>query len=88
MMGNRELVELFISALSDLMAVAVLQYLGNKEGTGKIDDKQNEMEVKMIRRPENRYDLENVCKVAVHVLESSQGMFYLMNKSVTEPVKK
>ena len=32
------------------------------------------------RRPEDRYDLEDVCKAAIQVSENSQGMFDLMKK--------
>jgi hypothetical protein len=79
-MSNRELVELFIGSLSETMAAAVLQFLGNKaEGQGKSSVS------KMARRPEDRYDLEEVCKAAIQVSESSQGMFHLLHKSLPEP---
>ena len=68
-MANRELVELFISCLSDSLASAVLQFLGNKSSS------------RTTRRPEDKYDLEEVCKAALQVSENSQGMFNLMNKS-------
>ena len=36
---------------------------------------------KPLRRPEDRYDLDEVCKAALQVSENSQGMFHLMDKS-------
>jgi hypothetical protein len=33
------------------------------------------------RRPEDKYDLDDICKAALQVSENSQGMFSLMNKS-------
>ena len=81
-MANRELVELFISCLSEHLASAVLQYLGNKS-TAKGKDRQ---EGDVPRRPEDRYDLEEVCKAAIQVSESSQGMFSLLKKESSENV--
>ena len=93
-MANRELVELFISCLSDSFASAVLQYLGNQpvdskpivsKGKGPVsgalsgilgDGDGNEP-----RRPEDKYDLETVCKAALQVSENSQGMYNLINRS-------
>jgi len=82
-MANRELVELFIGCLSDPLASAVLQYLGNKSsvsttvasGGRRVDDNVSS------RRPEDKYDLEDICKAALQVSENSQGMFNLMNKT-------
>ena len=75
-MANRELVELFISCLTDSLASAVLQFLGNKApSSGKSKDADG-----YARRPEDRYDLEDVCKAALQVSENSQGMFSLMKK--------
>jgi hypothetical protein len=88
-MSNRELVELFIGILSELMAAAVLQFLGNKSGVEKPDLKGKATEPecgKPQRRPEDKYDLEEVCKAAIQVSESSQGMFYIMNKASPELV--
>jgi hypothetical protein len=87
-MSNRELVELFIGSLSESMAAAVLQYLGNKaeSGPSSAKGKLSECSVnKTQRRPEDKYDLDEVCKAAIQVSESSQGMFYLMNKTLPEP---
>ena len=91
-MANRELVELFISCLSEHLASAVLQFLGNnvlmskesasdrtkeahkgKKGMrisegGTKDEAASEASV--ARRPEDRYDLEDVCKAAIIVSES------------------
>ena len=44
-------------------------------------------ETSVARRPEDRYDLEDVCKAAVIVSESSQGMFNLMKKEAAERVE-
>ena len=75
-MSNRELVELFIGCLSEAMASAVLQYLGNKSpSTG---DPESD---RIARRPEDKYDLQAVCKAAIEVLENSQGMFELLKKN-------
>lgn len=84
-MANRELVELFIGSLSDQMAAAVLQYLGNKTEDGKKCTKEKCTDIAQ-RRPEDKYDLDEVCKAAVQVSEGAQGMFYLMNKPVAESV--
>lgn len=71
-MANRELVELFIGCLSEALASAVLQYLGNKASSTKGGT--------VARRPEDKYDLEDICKAAIQVSENSQGMFNLMKK--------
>ena len=82
-MSNRELVELFIGRLSDQLASAVLQYLGNKSDNtsspnGRVASSASSTSE---RRPEDKYDLEDVCKAALFVSENSQGMFSLINKS-------
>jgi hypothetical protein len=94
-MANRELVELFIGCLSETLASAVLQFLGNKMPSAKTSMKaasadggasvagESGTEVTTTRRPEDRYDLEEVCKAAIQVSESSQGMFNLMNKEAS-----
>ena len=82
-MANRELVELFISCLSESMASAVLQHLGNSMSDSKESEKTKEAEAEgkaSSRRPEDKYDLEAVCKAAVQVSENSQGMFHLMGR--------
>jgi hypothetical protein len=84
-MANRELVELFIGCLTDAFASAVLQFLGHKMNV-KGDSSSSGKEVDMVtdgpsaRRPEDRYDLTDVCKAAIQVSENSQGMFSLMRK--------
>jgi hypothetical protein len=82
-MANRELVELFIGTLSPQFATAVIQFLGNK-----IDTAQQAAVITGIgrtpRRPEDRYDLEEVCKAASQVSESSQGMYHLMKSGVDQ----
>jgi hypothetical protein len=82
-MSNRELVELFIGTLSPAFAREVVQYLGNKAEIGQ----QSVLPTtapKKERRPEDRYDLEEVCRAAVQVTENSQGMFHLLNSSEKE----
>jgi Zinc knuckle len=95
-MANRELVELFIGCLSENLALALLQYLGNRvpssagKGKGKVTDKSEtatEKETSATRRPEDKFDLEEVCQAAIQVSESSQGMFTLMKKEVPESVE-
>jgi hypothetical protein len=85
-MANRELVELFIGSLSSSFTAALLQYLGNKAEQrpttlSKAEQKQPETSGTRVvaRRPEDKYDLEEVCKAAVQVSENSQGIFSLMN---------
>jgi len=79
-MSNRELVELFMGGLSMTMGQAVLQYLG---GTikKKVPEKGKEKEVprkemkgEETRRPEDRHDLDEVCRAAGEVSENAQGM--------------
>jgi Zinc knuckle len=75
-MANRELVELFIGCLSESLGSALLQYLGNKvfSTSVKRDDAKED------RRPEDRYDLEEVSKAAIWVSDNSQGIFALMKQ--------
>jgi len=82
-MGNRELVELFIGCLSDSLASAVLQYLGNKptDDNAAGGSKNNANASAAARRPEDKYDLDDVCRAATQVSENSQGMFNLMNRT-------
>lgn len=87
-MANRELVELFISCMSDTFASAVLQFLGSKTPTAKVTSSdRNESSTSnstVNRRPEDKYDLEEVCNAALQVSENSQGMFNLMHKDMEE----
>jgi hypothetical protein len=89
-MANRELVELFIGCLSESFASAVLQFLGN--GVPRVETTEStastsrgkEVDTTVTnrpqRRPEDRYDLDEICKAAIQVSENSQGMFSLMRK--------
>ena len=93
-MGNRELVEMFIECLSKALASAVLQFLGNrgpsaeskeaeKDKTAEKDkavETESSTKGKPPRRPEDKYDLDDVCKAAIQVSENSQGMFNLLRK--------
>ena len=83
-MANRELVELFIGCLSETLASAVLQFLGNRipsKPSERTREQQEETPVETaVRRPEDKYDLEDVCKAAIQVSETSQGVFDLMKK--------
>ena len=36
-----------------------------------------------MRRLEDKYDLEDICKAAIQVSESSQGMFHLMGRATS-----
>jgi hypothetical protein len=81
-MGNRELVELFIGCLEDHFAHAVLLYLGNKINdtkTPKLKAADGSSDTK-VKRPEDKYELDDVCKAAIFVSENSQGMFNLLKK--------
>jgi hypothetical protein len=82
-MANRELVELFIGCLAEPLASAVLQFLGNNQSSKESSLSASKATEKEARRPEDRYDLEEVCKAAVQVSENSQGMFSLMRKEVS-----
>lgn len=81
-MSNREMVELFIGTLSPPFASAVIQFLGNRM-EAKHQAALAAGVSKTPRRPEDRYDLEEVCKAAIQVSDNSQGMYHLM-KSGTE----
>jgi hypothetical protein len=70
-MSNRELVELFMGGLSLTLGQAVLQYLGGTKKSKKVEKAKEE---ELDRRPEDRYDLEEVCKAAGEVSENAQGM--------------
>jgi hypothetical protein len=84
-MSNRELVELFIGCLSEAFAASVLQYLGNQSAASKAAMGKNPGLMisgnPVSRRPEDRYDLEDVCKAALAVTENSQGMFGLTQRT-------
>ena len=75
-MANRELVELFFSSLNPTFTAAVLQFLGTKAEQKLQTSAQK---TGSGRRPEDRYDLEEVCKAAIQVSENSQGMYSFMN---------
>jgi len=79
-MANRELVELFIGCLSESLASALLQYLGNKIFSASPSPSKDDVTTKKERRPEDRYDLEEVSKAAIWVSENSQGIFALMKQ--------
>ena len=85
-MSNRELVGLFISCLSESLATAVLQFLGSNTPTGKVAPSTGLLggSSTVSRRPEDKYDLEDVCNAALQVSENSQGMFEMMNKGSSE----
>ena len=72
-MSNRELVELFMGGLSLTLGQAVLQYLGGTKGSRR-REKEKEKDSEAERRPEDRYDLEEVCRAAGEVSENAQGM--------------
>ena len=59
-MSNRELVELFMGGLSLTMGQAVLQFLG-ESAKKKVIEKGKEAKVEDLRRPEDQYDLDEVC---------------------------
>ena len=88
-MGNRELVELFIERLSDDLATAVLQSLAIKfpNGTSGKSKKGNESstvessDTTTKRRPEDKYELEDVCRTALEVSENSQVRKMMKKKS-------
>lgn len=73
-MSNRELVELFMGGLSLSLGQAVLQYLGGMRRSSKEKEKGKETAPEVVRRPEDRYDLEEVCRVASEVVENATGM--------------
>jgi hypothetical protein len=82
-MSNRELVELFISGLSEQMANTLLQYLGSSRKPDE-NPKNKESEKGINRRPEDRYDLDEVCKAAIQVSSNAQGMLQLSGRYGTD----
>ena len=65
-----------------------LQYLGNQAPDSKTTSSKGKGILGILgdgnvvpRRPEDKYDLEEVCKAALQVSENSQGMYNLINKS-------
>jgi len=76
-MANRELVEMFIGTLSPPFGTAVIQFLGNKIEAAQTAAVETGVS-RTPKRPEDRYELEEVCKAAIQVSENSQGMFHLM----------
>ena len=86
--SNRELVELFVGRLSMGMGSLVLQHLANsgeKEST-RVEKSENskDPEDRPSRRPEDRFDLEQVWKAAVAVLENYRGIFHWTDKNATK----
>lgn len=80
-MSNREMVELFIGTLSPPFATAVIQFLGNKMEA--IHQAALSAGVSQTpRRPEDKYDLEEVCKAAIQVSDNSHGMYHLMKSGI------
>lgn len=83
-MLNRELVELFIGSLSEQFAAMVLQFLAKK--FSNTTEKGNESK-QPNQRPEDKYDIDKVCKMSIFVSEGSQGMFHYLNKPIPESIK-
>ena len=75
-MANRELVELFLGCLSESFVAAVLQALN----LSKPNAKAREADGSVARRPEDKYDLDDVYRTAIEVSENSSVMFDLMKK--------
>jgi Zinc knuckle len=86
---------LFLGSLSEALASAVLQFLGNKAPSGRVKKKapaviadsessvaneSSSTSTSTSRRPEDLYDLDDVCKSAIQVVENSQSMYSLMRK--------
>ena len=88
-MSNRELVELFIGKMSRQMGHLVLQHLASRAENDLIKQEKKEGVPKeevpppkpVIRRPEDRYDLEKVYEAAVAVSENHQGIFRALDKN-------
>src|SRR5271168_1440426 len=72
------------------MVQAVLQYLGNNSKNSKLTESKDKGKARaavssssevpgdnssITRRPEDRYDIEEVCKAAIQVSINAQGMF-------------
>ena len=72
-MSNRKLVELFMGGLSLTMGQAVLQFLGGS-AKKKVAEKGKEAKVEDLRRPQDRYDPDEVCQAVGGVSENAQGM--------------
>ena len=72
-MSNRELVELFVGGLSLNFGQAVLQYLGGMQRSRKKNE-EDEKDPDKKKRPEDRYELAEVCRAAGEVSENAQGM--------------
>lgn len=85
-MSNRELVELFMGGLSVNMGHAILQHLGNN--ARKDSGKENETKTVGIRRPEDRYDLGEVCRAAGEASENAQGMLSYKWGSINSGTRK
>lgn len=91
-MGNRELVELFMGCLSDSFSSAILQHLGNKQSiTGTSSTAASSSKGKApagttnpVRRPEDRYDLKEIYDAASRVSENAQGIFSLIRSEANE----
>ena len=81
MMSNRELVELFVGRLSMGMGALVLQHLANSGEKESINVGKSENSKDLHRRPEDRFDLEQVWKAAVAVSENYRGIFHWTDKA-------
>src|SRR5271168_245547 len=72
------------------MVRVVLQYLGNNSKNSKLTENKEQAKARaevssssvvlednssIMRRPEDRYDIEEVCKAAIQVSINTQGMF-------------
>ena len=73
-MSNRELVELFMGGLTMTIGQVVLQYLGTSLKNKDPEKREKGKTTDEIRRPEDRFDLEEVCRAAGKVSENAQGM--------------
>jgi hypothetical protein len=88
-MANRELVVLFFGCLSDAFASTLLLHLGNNppsptpvKGKGVSRLLGLHMTPTVVqRRPEDKYDIEDVCKAALLVSENSQGMYNVLGRA-------
>ena len=72
-MSNQELVKLFMGGLSSAMGQGVLQYLGSST-MQTVSDKGKERDSDEVGRPEDRYNLAQVCQAAGEVSENAQRM--------------
>jgi len=54
-----------------------------KDKTRKESGEANIVDSSNLRWPEDKYDLEDVCRAAIQVSESSQGMFHLMGRATS-----